>query len=154
MICTQVDNWLKTHMEENTVWIVKLSDGTIVYQDDDRPDSEGSAWARLKKHCEYNRLYITEMKLKFRSHVVHMESDADGYYFSRGVRATFGAANQGYYAIGTVEKNASGNYNIHVDKWQTPELEKFALDGETEIRKIDEKNMEAIIVRPGIQITK
>lgn len=92
MICTEIDDWLQDQMDTGykAIWQVRLSDDTVVYQDDGRDESADSAWIRLKRHCEDNNLKITSMALKFRSNVINLPSGKDGYYFIRGFLGSFG----------------------------------------------------------------
>jgi hypothetical protein len=83
MICTQEDDFIF----EKPRWIAVLSDGTKVYQDDDRPNLEiNSAWIRLKKHITTTGLKITKLYFQFRSNFFEpFPENAQGYYFSNGV---------------------------------------------------------------------
>jgi len=155
MICTNIDNWLRNYMEQTVIWIVQLDDGTTVYQDDDRPgmEDEPPAWLRLKEHVKENDLKIIALKLRFRDNVKHVENNADGYYFARGVRGNAGGYNKYFYSIGVAKKNNVGEYKLFVDKWMTPELIKFN-DGETEERGLSEIKGDALIVNKEIQIAQ
>jgi hypothetical protein len=87
MICTERDNYIVNYQECNPSWIVRLSSGLAVFQDDGRPGvTPESAWLRLRAHCQETGDYITEMKIKFRSNVHVLPANADGYYFSKGAR--------------------------------------------------------------------
>lgn len=101
------------------IWIAILNDGTIVYQDDHRPDSSpASAWLRLKNYCLETNKYITNIKLRFRSHWEHCPPNKDGYMF---IKSALGHLNSditiGYYIIGYIENN-----KLYVEKYRVPEL--------------------------------
>lgn len=83
MICTKEDDFIF----EKPRWVAVLSDGTKVYQDDDRPNLEiNSAWIRLKKHIINTGLKITSLYFQFRSNLFYpFQENAKGYYFSNGV---------------------------------------------------------------------
>jgi len=98
-LCTQPDEFL----EEKAIWIATLTDGTKVYQDDDRPGvSEPSAWIRLGRYLKEHGLGIVEMELRFRSHVIPLPKDAPGYYFARGIKrdAAAGSVNEHFLCAG------------------------------------------------------
>ena len=78
-------------LEDKSIWIAELSNGITVYQDDNRSGKETVAWKRLGIYCESENVDISGMRLRFRSHVVHIESgdDIDGYYFAYGAHKEF-----------------------------------------------------------------
>ena len=62
-VSKKIDPYISAYADSNPIWIVKLSNGETVYQDDGRPDVEPeSAWLRLKQYCEDNNLHKTNMK--------------------------------------------------------------------------------------------
>ena len=98
-LCTKPDDFL----EEKAIWIATLSDGTKVYQDDERPGvDEPSAWIRLGHYLGESGLGIVGMELRFRSHIVPLPPDAPGYYFARGIRrdCAVGSKNKHYLVAG------------------------------------------------------
>ena len=99
-LCFSEDSFL----EDKTVWVAELSDGSTVYQDDHRPGiDEPIAWKRLRLHCQRGGLKINALRLKFRSHVETIsDTDVDGYYFSYGLTKELSAdSNQiDYYICG------------------------------------------------------
>jgi len=121
-ICTEIDGWLANHMEMNTVWIVTLNDSTIVYQDDERPGTVDSAWERLREYCEKNQLYITHMKLKFRSNEVVVSenlSGIQGFFFCKSVLGIMtGGKNLHFYLAGTLKDDI-----LRIVKWSVPTLQ-------------------------------
>lgn len=119
MICTEVDNWLQERMMGSTVWVVKLNDETIVYQDDDRNYPGDSAWLRLKQYCEQNQKYIISMYLKFRSHVEHLPDNKEGYSFIKSLRGFYSSELQyHFYNCGYLHDDGSFIF----EKWKVPEL--------------------------------
>src|ERR1044072_5951102 len=74
---------------EKLRWFVKLSNGEIIYQDDDRPgESEPKTWIRLKKYVEENDLSIISFHIQFISHIEEVAPPgAAGYYFVQAVDA-------------------------------------------------------------------
>jgi hypothetical protein len=118
MICTKQDEFL----EEKVIWIAYLSDGTIVYQDDDRPkEAEPNAWLRLKYHLLHNSSPITlsRLFLRFRSHIVELPPNANGYYFSKGGIGSTGKM-ASMYICGAIYKDVD---EIDCIWFKIPELE-------------------------------
>jgi hypothetical protein len=86
-LCTKQDSFL----EDKAIWIVKLSNGLTVYQDDGRPGLKHSAWVRLVEYLkarleiEKEPTSIDRLLFTFRSHVEPIgPAKAKGYYFSKG----------------------------------------------------------------------
>ena len=80
-VCTIKDDFL----EHKTIWEVLLDNGLTVFQDDDRiGEEEPSAWIRLKKYVEENKLNIQQMRLRFRDNVVSIGKNTTGFYFAKG----------------------------------------------------------------------
>lgn len=131
MICTKKDEFIQNFIEMNPSWEVLLNNGTRVFQDDGRPGvSPPSAWIRLGEYCKQNNLYITEMKIRFRSNSHSLESNADGYYFCKGSRGSFGSTRTMQLFYAGVLKN--GKLIVHC--WKTPEMVKEK-QSERDIRK-------------------
>ena len=99
MICTTEDAFL----EDKPIWIASLSNGQTAFQDDDR---EGvyhhSAWVRLKDYCEQEGVYINDLKIKFRSHVVPIPK-SEGYHFIKGIGCMVGFDSEEFFIVGTLE---------------------------------------------------
>lgn len=104
-------------------WIASLSDGSTCFMDPHALEIEGyedplASWQRLNIYCEAKKIYLTGMRLQFRSHTVNLPSPCDGYYFSMA-----------FYGGPGVEKHkwAVGyqiDYDtVHVDDYFVPELE-------------------------------
>jgi hypothetical protein len=121
-ICTQYDAFLEDR--DKSVWVATLSNGQIVYQDDDRPYLfPTNSWLRLKQYILLNKLKIDYIQIKFRSHIeLVTPKGADAYYFSNRV-ASFHGLNINYYIVGWIE-----NDKIKFGKWRVPEilLEEFS----------------------------
>jgi len=93
MISTSVDPFIAVYADSNPFWVIELSDGRTIYQDDDRPElEEKSAWIRAKQYLDSNTgVRIERMKFRFSGyeHVVY-DSELDnciGLYFSKGASA-------------------------------------------------------------------
>jgi hypothetical protein len=130
-VSKEEDSWLRDRYEDECRWIVYLSNGERIIQDDYRPGvTPHSAWLRLKKYCEINSVHIVNMYLQFRSHIEHAPSNKEAYYFCRAVVGEWGAVKSiNMYNVGVVENN-----QVEVTKWRTPELIPFG----NEMRPIEE----------------
>ena len=102
MITTEVDDFIRDFQENYTMWIATLNDGTVVYQDDWKPNVEKAAWLRLKDYCDRPSLHVTELRAQFRDHVERVPSNADGYTFRFGVGADWGGPTRQQYVLGYV----------------------------------------------------
>lgn len=115
-IVTKVeDDFVKHQMR----WVVVLSNGETVYQDDNRPGlDEPSAWLRLKQYVADNNLNIIEFWLQFRTNRVLVEPRAaSGYYFSKSAFGVWGEeSKEGYVAGALVDGRVVGML------WKVPEL--------------------------------
>ncbi len=131
MICTQHDDFIVNYQETSPCWVAWLNSGLVVYQDDYRPNIEPpSAWARLYNHCKETGDYIINMQIKFRSNVKSLPANADGYYFSKGARGSFGQPKtHQLFFVGTVQHDV-----LNVTCWKVPEM----LEEKTEERNINE----------------
>lgn len=119
-VCTKIDPYVGEFSDGNAMWVVELSDGEVVFQDDGRPGvKEHSAWIRLREHCEDNDLYIKSMKIKFRSNEIEIGTGDEGYYFCKGVSGQmFGGSTRHLYMAGALKNNGS----LLVRSWLVPEL--------------------------------
>lgn len=87
MISKELDNFILD--KDLTYWKAELNDGTVVYQDDGRPEySVNSSWLRLKEYCESNKLFPRKMWIIFRSHTEYCGESDRGFFFSLGVLAS------------------------------------------------------------------
>ena len=121
MICTQEDGFILEIFDANTRWIATLSDGTRVYQDDERPGLEtSSAWIRLREYlAERPELKIDNMVIQFRSNMIHVnDGPVDGFFFCK---AALGSPvmpkTVGFFVVGTIK-----NGILKTRKYRVPEL--------------------------------
>jgi hypothetical protein len=137
MICTEIDDFLID--QDGPIWIVELSDGTKVYQDEDRPGLEPIAWKRLRDHCYANNVYPVKSWIKFRSHTEPACEGIYGMFYRRGVLASPGdGKNYRRYIMGGIDENLK----INTKTWRVPEIIEY--DDEREERDI-ENNEDGII---------
>tara|TARA_R110002020_G_scaffold406830_1_gene616979 strand:- start:739 stop:1191 length:453 start_codon:yes stop_codon:yes gene_type:complete len=124
-VTKELDSYVNQYGDNNPIWIVTLSNGETVYQDDDRPEVEpASAWLRLKTYCQENDLHIESMKIKNRSNVVETNAGADGYFFCKGAGGyMFGEETFLSFSIGTLE-----NGELKVRRWSLPEIEPSTIE--------------------------
>lgn len=119
MVSFELDSFIID--KDKTFWSALLSNGKWVYQDDDRPgETEPRAWVRVKQYCEENDLYVTQMRIRFRSHEEIMPSSTEGYFCRNRVLGAFGAGGQASfsgYALGPIIDN-----KLHIQIWQIPEI--------------------------------
>ena len=115
----EFDEYIKVYSDNNPFWIVTLSNGETIYQDDGRPNVQpSSAWSRLKIYCKENDLHIVNIKLRNRSNVVDVGSDYDGYFFCKSAGALmFGDLTMHSFVIGTLTGE-----KLSARKWRLPEL--------------------------------
>ena len=120
-ICTEPDLYVAQMFEWGTVWVATLSDGSVVYQDDDREGVEPeSAWIRLGMYCEENSLHITSFTIQNGTNTVRIKEDADGYFFCKGAGGflfTSDGATYQSYIVGTLKDGL-----LRVDVYNVPEL--------------------------------
>lgn len=121
MIATVLDSFILD--KDKTFWRVELSDGTMVFQDDNRPDyEEPIAWYRLKAYCEERSLFVRQMWLTFRSHTEYIGESDTGFFFSFGLLA-YPNYTEHRYVCGPIINN-----EIHATIWKVPELLKVEED--------------------------
>src|SRR5688500_6949137 len=105
-LCRSEDDFIL----EKLRWIVTLSNGEKIYQDDDRPgEAEPKAWLRLREYVHQNSLSITKFEIQFCSHIEEAASaNADGYFFVQAIDAVAFSGEAGsvrtYYLVGTFNK--------------------------------------------------
>ena len=114
-VCKAIDEYIED--KDVAIWMVDLSNGERIYEDDERDGPEDKAWLRLKKYCEENFLKITTVWIKFRSHTEKvMDNTGKGVFFRRGVLGSLAGTTK-YYLFGLVDTTG-----IHVWHWRVPEL--------------------------------
>jgi hypothetical protein len=98
---------------KSAIWIrCKLTNGEEFNID------KHDEWIDLKKKCESERLYFSELYLQFKSHKETVDiEDSDGIYIVKSVIGKMGGETRHYFTTGKVK-------NSKVDKkmWITPEL--------------------------------
>ena len=121
MLCNVEDDFSRDYYENNPRWVVVLSNGESVFQDDGRPGVEPrSAWERLHNYCKDNNLHIQSMSIMFRSNRQALPSNMDGYYFSKGSRGAFGfPKTMQLFFVGILN-----NGKLEVSCWKVPEMVK------------------------------
>jgi hypothetical protein len=127
-VCFEIDDFIND--QDKTHWVVDLSNGKRVYGDDGRPGLERVAWKRLRNYLYNNNLYITEMFIRFRSHIESVGKSEQGYFFKRGILASAYDERQYHkFIVGTIKDGL-----IHAQTWLVPEI---IPEGGIEIRGIE-----------------
>ena len=117
-VCRSYDSYLEDR--DKTVWIITLSDGSVVFQDDERYGPEDRAWNRLKTYVREASLRVQSVKLKFRSHTETVFDDlskAEGVFFSNAIGCWIGQKPINYYIMGYIENSV-----LYTQKCRVPEL--------------------------------
>lgn len=153
MLTFNPDDFINERFESHPRWVVTLSDGRKVYQDDDRPGvTPNSAWIRLGIFLEKNPdLSIVDMTIGFRSHIVDVGKNAKGYFFSKSLMASAGTNEvMGFFVVGTLSE-----YGLRIKKYLVPEIEqveeevRYPLEGESLICQKDVlKNLNISLLPP------
>lgn len=88
--------------EMDTYWEVKLSDGTIIEQD----DSQENSWVSLSNYLKDNQLLsIISFSIHFRDNQVILPSNKSRYYFAKGaLQAMSGGDTVHYYVVGWLKQ--------------------------------------------------
>ena len=141
-VSKSLDGYVNQYGDKNPMWIVELSNGETIYQDDERPGKEpSSAWKRLKTYCEKNDVHIVNMKIKNRSNVQDIGSNHDGYFFCKSAGAfMFGDETIHSFIIGTLDEG-----RLRVRKWVTPEMSPDRLEERNPFA-----NPECLITKKGV----
>lgn len=115
-ITTKSDEYLRERWESKSRWHITLSDGTEVYQDDER--SGRPSWKDLRDFLIDNpHLSISKMYFGFRDNCVSLPDEADGYYFRYGLLSSFGGFEKHSFLVGYLEEGY-----IKVMKYELPEM--------------------------------
>ena len=76
LVSKELNEYVSVYADSHPIWMVTLSNGESVYQDDYRPNVyPESAWIRLKIYCEENDLHITDMKIRNKGNVKSIDSN-------------------------------------------------------------------------------
>lgn len=84
----------EANLEERCLWIVTLSDGTVIYQNDQAdylpPEVAGiehshSSWVRLRAYLMNTKLNIVHWKLQFRKRNIVPLQPGIGFVYARGL---------------------------------------------------------------------
>ena len=106
-------------IRESVHWIVGLSDGSNVYQDDH--SNENVTWKRLREYLSNTGLHIVSFRIKFFSHIEEVAPpNKDGYFFVNKVSAVMFERSKrisNYYVVGYVDGD-----KIHTIDWLVPEI--------------------------------
>jgi hypothetical protein len=146
-------------LEENCVWVVTLSDGTKLYQQDggDVPEflmeleHNHSSWVRLGAFMEQSDLDIVAWNLQFRDNKVPLKTAEIGYVYSRGMIGSMsvGTENakrttQHFHITGTIDSSMQRM----VDRawYHSPSL----VHGETKVTALVDLDPSMIILRKGV----
>jgi hypothetical protein len=118
-VCIAWDQFMDNYAEGQPHWRVTLNNGEQIFQDDHRPgECPTSAWLRLHEYCKQNNLHIVDMSIRFRDNVHALPSNADGYYFSLGVRAGLSCpVSMPLFFVGTLQNGV-----LMVQCWKVPEM--------------------------------
>lgn len=125
-ICTAEDDFTEEQRLNQARWMVELSDGRTVIQDDNRPGCEpASAWIRLGNYCRTHNVRIAKMWLQFRSNTIQdiLPANADGYYFCKsalGMLCT--STTMQFMLIGHLTHASNDASMLVVQRWKVPEL--------------------------------
>jgi len=146
MISFEQDGWLRDTNEQDTRWYATLSDGTEAIQDDERPGLKiTSAWERLGIYCKEKGLWITSMKIQFRSHIEHVGSDVDGFFFCKSIIGGISAKNANCYLTGTLSDGI-----LKVEQWKIPELVKTPFLDDQQVQKRDPETAGICLIRKPV----
>ena len=142
-ICTEPDLYTAGLFEKGTVWVSTLSDGSVVYQDDEREgvDPE-SAWERLGIHCQEAGVHVVDMYIQNGTNKAEIGKDCDGYYFCKGAGGFLygGGLTHHTYICGVLKEDI-----LLITAYNVPELTiQF-----TETRDPNENNI-CLIARQGV----
>jgi hypothetical protein len=142
-----VDDWLDNHMVTNAVWCAVLSNGVNVIEDDERPGRDPvSSWTRLGVYCQTNKLFIKEMKIKFRTNEIHLDVEGDAVFFCKSLLAGISSKNTFSYLTGTLREGI-----LKVVKWRVPDLTASEfIDGSMVSYRDPEKSEECLIRKPNV----
>ena len=114
-LCQERDQFIM----EKVIWVVDLSDGRTIFQDDEREgEIVSSAWIRLKEDLKETENIISRMRLRYWDNIVFLPDNADGYYFSKAATFDNVTGSQGeFYMAGILVDD-----DLTVHKYSLPDL--------------------------------
>lgn len=153
MICTQRDQYMKSLVRSQMMisWKIKLSDGTDVYGDYDRPNLE-NPWIRLSKHCSDNNLFVTKVQLHMfgAPKLVFFEDEGglDGVSVMRGIakeQSMTGDHSKSFQTL-TVSllRDCCSWVDVKKYTWPINEFVEF-----NQVRAVTKQNLEYMIFKNG-----
>lgn len=143
LITTELDEHLRERCELKSRWEVTLSDGTKVYQDDERQGRP--SWLNLKEYLTLHpTLAIAKMFMGFRDNVIILPDNAEGYFFTYGLLASWGEWEKHRFLVGTLKDKI-----VTINSYELPEVGHL---GE-ETRTLEECG-EGLIVNSPLAIKK
>lgn len=123
------------YLESNTIWIASLSNGETIYRDDTLNEY---MWLDLKQYVEQNELSILSVRLKFRSHVVHLPNPQKCCFIGKAIgRWSTSLHNDHYLIYGTM----CADGKICRDWYVCPSL----IQTQSDIVHVDELHKNAVI---------
>lgn len=124
--CLKEDQWAQDRWLFEPRWVLALSDGTEIVQDDNRPDREPNSWQRylrFRKLCERHRCQpkVQSLKIQFRDQIIDtLPEYAEGYLFRKALLAEMYGPCAHIYIIGSVYCN-----KVSIQRWFVPEFTKL-----------------------------
>jgi hypothetical protein len=118
-LCSNLKN-SKIDRLNSWYWMIMLSNGTHIYQD----DSNGSAWIKLGLFLKDNQtIGIQRFGVYFRSNSYFLPDEQLGYYFAKGVLQGVGAAQKmDYYIMGYCDSRHNSYDPVYFQWIKVPEL--------------------------------
>tara|TARA_R100000005_G_scaffold96657_1_gene85615 strand:+ start:1936 stop:2451 length:516 start_codon:yes stop_codon:yes gene_type:complete len=158
MICTNFDGHMNKlcHQELMISWQITLTDGTLVFGDYDRPETD-NPWNRLKQYCSENDVLPAKVELYMfgAEHKVFFEdpNGLDGIAVFRGIakeQTMDGNHSQSFQTLTVLLLNDSCDY-IDVSKYTWPNNQ---FEQKESVRGLSTKNLEHMIFRDGSEKLK
>lgn len=142
MITTQWDSYLQERYENKPRWQVTLSDGRIVYQDDERQGM--SSWKLLYHYLMENEdINIVSMFIGFRDNIFQLPNNADGYFFRNALLSCINEWEKHSFIVGVLTDATT----ITVNKYELPEMTFLG----TETRNIEDAGESLILCKKKAQ---
>lgn len=119
-VCTSEDDFTRERWLTHVRWVVLLSNGEQVIQDDGRPGPlRESAWIRLGKYVQERGLKIQQMSISFRNEPpIRLPDQAEGYFFRTSVGGLLTSElTFEFYLVGYLR-----NEKVMVQRFKVPEL--------------------------------